>query len=113
MAAVLGGWAILFATLAARHFTRALGALRLVTPRAKLSLVTAGSVWSLGTALILARAHDYAWLLWGETGSSRYVTTRFTLLAPKPEVSLTELGPFKPNVESAATKLAPSGATPG
>jgi arylsulfatase A-like enzyme len=103
--AFLGGWAILSSTLAARNFTRAVGALRLETLRAKAALAAAGSVCSFGAALILARADDYAWLLWGETGSSRYVTTRFTSLAPEPDdVSLEKLGPFRPNVENDAAK---------
>jgi arylsulfatase A-like enzyme len=100
----LGGWAILFATLAANHFTIASSAFRLSTLRAKASLATVGSVWCFGSAFILARANDYAWLLWSETGSSRYVTARLTMFAPDAEVRSEKLGPFRPNVESEATR---------
>jgi arylsulfatase A-like enzyme len=102
----LAGWSIVFATLGARHLTHASGRFRLATLRARASLATASSVWCLGSAFILARANDYAWLLWGETGTSRYVTARLTMFAPLPEVSLEKLGPIRPHVESDATRSA-------
>ncbi len=102
----LAGWSLLLATLAAQHVMQASGRLRLATLRAKASIATASSVWCIGSAFFLARANDYAWLIWGETGSSRYVTARVTMLAPVEEVSLEKIGPFRPNVESDAAKAA-------
>lgn len=106
----LGAWAILFSSLAATHFTLASPALKLGSLRKKASLVTAGSLWCISSGFALTRAHDYAWLLWSGTGSSRYVTTPWALLAPerstKSETGAVTVGPIRPDVETEVTKRA-------
>ncbi len=75
-------------------------------PPGKASLAAASSVWCVGSAIILARANDYAWLLWGETEvlALRHDSGHAARTEPRGEPG--EVGPIRPNVESDATRAA-------
>lgn len=63
-------------------------------------------LWIFGAAAILARAEEYAWILWSGTGASRYVTSRWTFLAP-PRRTLgahSVVMTLKPNLETSETR---------
>lgn len=85
--AFVGGWSVLLATLAARE-AAALTARLARGRRALLPALGAAAVaWSLGAAFILARREGHASLIWRETGASRWITARWTGLAPARRVA--------------------------
>ncbi len=92
---------LLLAALAGQEIA-ALAAPRLA-PRRHLvpAVAAAGVIASLAGGLVLARDHADAWLVWSETGGSRYLTKRWTFLAPPPDAAaIGERMTVKPALES-------------
>jgi arylsulfatase A-like enzyme len=90
-------WSLLFAILAGREVSRLLR-LRLAPLAASAALL-----FSVGAGAFLAHAHADAWLLWSETGASRYLTRRWSFLTPSPAVDRLRAAMIvKPDLESTA-----------
>ncbi len=98
----LGLWSLLFAALAAREIAdrvRSAGRPRLVP-----AIAIAALVATVVSGVVLARAHGDAWLVWGETAASRYVTRRWVFLTPSADVAaLGDAVVIKPDLESPET----------
>jgi arylsulfatase A-like enzyme len=97
-------WALLLAALAGReaaHLARAR-----VTARRRLPAAAAIAMvaWSAASGVVLARSQGDAWLVWGESGVSRYLTRRWQFLAPAPEaLPGGERMVIRPDLESSRT----------
>lgn len=90
-------WALLLAALAGREISDLVP----LHARAARALAVGAVAWTLVAGLVLARAHGDAWLVWGETGASRYLTSRWSFLTPTPD--LATMGAtmiVKPDLES-------------
>ncbi len=75
-------WIVLLAALAGREIV---ALFRAVAPRRVRALALAATAWAVIAGVLLARTHGDAWLLWGETGVSRYLTARWRFLTPVPD----------------------------
>jgi arylsulfatase A-like enzyme len=92
--------ALLVAALAGRELASAIGSRRLAP-----AIALGAAVWAAAAGVILAHAHGDAWLLWSETGGSRYLTRRWSFAAPEPELTGTAMI-VRPDLASpAATAL--------
>jgi Sulfatase len=104
----LGVLSILLAALAGRELSRMVRLVRAPREpagRFALALTAAAALWTMSAGAVLARSHGDAWLLWGETGASRYLTRRWSFLTPSPD--LAALGAdmvIKPQIESEETR---------
>jgi arylsulfatase A-like enzyme len=101
----LGLWAVLLAVLAGRELSGALA--HRVGPRVVAIGAAATLAWAIAASVILARADGYAWIVWQETGASRYLTSRLKFLTPERVYTGGSLPMvLKPDVENASTKAA-------
>ncbi len=83
--AFLALWAVLLAALAGRELAAHLAPRIERRPRRIAALTAAAVAWTACAGFLLARAHGDAWILWGETGATRYLTRRWTFLTRVPD----------------------------
>jgi glucan phosphoethanolaminetransferase (alkaline phosphatase superfamily) len=103
----LAGWSVLFAALTGIELARAWLPARSRERTAAAGGALAGVLWTAISGIVLARSESQAWILWGQTAASRYITQRWTFLsarttAARPDGTLT-IG-IKPNLETLQTK---------
>jgi arylsulfatase A-like enzyme len=77
-------WMVLLAVLAGREASSLLGDRVERRPRGMRTLAIAVTATAVVAGVVLARAHGDAWLVWGHTGTSRYLARRWTFLTPTP-----------------------------
>jgi arylsulfatase A-like enzyme len=73
--------------------------------RAVAAAAAAAALWAACAGVVLARDHGDAWLVWSETGASRYLTRRWTALTPAADPSVAgDRMVVKPALESERTE---------
>ncbi len=97
---LLAVWALVLAALAGRGLAVA-GRFERAAPH----IAAAAALWAVLAGAVLARAHGDAWLVWSETGASRYLTQRWSFLTPAPDLAAAAGAMVvKPALESERTR---------